>query len=247
MADIFHEVEEDLRRDRLNKLWTRYGSVFVTIALVAVLGTAGIVFWRQYEARQAAEAAESFAAVDKLLDARDVGGALTAYGKIAAESGNGYGFLAQFRQAGLLVATGDLNGALAIYDKISNSGVDERMKAIARLRAAYAVADSEAPDALIARVAPMMGDDSPWRYQARDISAFADYRAKRVKEASEAYAALAADPKVPDSLRQRAASLAAFMAGGAEISPATLPAAVPAPTEAPPEPAPAPTDAPKIK
>ena len=37
MADIFTEVEEDLRRDRAKQLWTRYGRYFVALAVVAIL------------------------------------------------------------------------------------------------------------------------------------------------------------------------------------------------------------------
>ena len=30
MTDIFHEIEEDLRRERLRKLWDRFGAVSYT-------------------------------------------------------------------------------------------------------------------------------------------------------------------------------------------------------------------------
>ena len=54
MADIFHEVDEEVRRDRLKKLWDRYS---ILIIAVAVLFVAGIGAWRGYEYWQVKRAA----------------------------------------------------------------------------------------------------------------------------------------------------------------------------------------------
>ena len=34
MTDIFHEIEEDLRRERLRKLWDRFGNYLIALALL---------------------------------------------------------------------------------------------------------------------------------------------------------------------------------------------------------------------
>lgn len=241
MADIFHEVEEDLRRERLDKLWSRYGTLFVIIAVLAVAATAAVVFWRRYEANQIAAASDTYLTANARLAGGDVEGALTAYGEIAADSHNGYAILAQFRQAWALAGKNDIQGALAAYDRILNSSADAQMKDVARLNAAYAVMDIEAPDVLKNRVAPLVADGNPFRYQAREIQAYADYRAK-APGAAAAYAAIAADTAAPPALRDRAEKIAAFLNGGAEVSVAPIPPAVPA--EAPPAtpPADAPTN-----
>ena len=46
MADIFHEVDEEVRRERLKKLWDRYS---IYIIALAVLIVAAIGAWRAYE------------------------------------------------------------------------------------------------------------------------------------------------------------------------------------------------------
>ena len=242
MVDIFHEVEEDLRRDKLNRLWGRYGTAFLSVAVLAVVVTAGVVFWGQYQDNAAKRAADEFASADKLVAQGDRDGALAAFGAIAGQSGQGYPVLALFRQASLVLSKGDLQGGLAVYDRIASSGADDRLKTIARLRAAYAVSDTETPDVLKNRVADFIGPDNPWRFQAREIQAYADFRAGRLKEAGDAFAAIAADPAAPDGLRERAARLSAFMQGGAILPPALQPGAPPAPAPAPVTP-PAPTPA----
>ena len=45
MSDIFREVDEEVRREQLKKLWDRYGN-FVIAALILVV--VGVAAWRGY-------------------------------------------------------------------------------------------------------------------------------------------------------------------------------------------------------
>ena len=45
MSDIFREVDEDIRRDQIKKLWDRFGPYVLGLALLIVLGTAGYRGW----------------------------------------------------------------------------------------------------------------------------------------------------------------------------------------------------------
>ena len=229
MTDIFHEVEEDLRRDRLNKVWARYGSVFLTIAVLAVAATGGFVWWRGEQQANREAAAEAFAAADGLASSGDIDGALKAYGEISAPGGEGYPTLALFREASLLTARNDVQGALAIYDRIAGSA-DPHLKALAQIRAAFTVADTEDPQALKGRVAGFTADDNPWRYAARELIAFAEFRARNEGVSADAYAALAADKDAPATLRERAGKMAAFLRGGAVLPPAATEPVAPAET-----------------
>ena len=40
MSDIFHEVEEEVRREHYEKLWKKYGNYVIAVASVLVLGVA---------------------------------------------------------------------------------------------------------------------------------------------------------------------------------------------------------------
>lgn len=245
LTDIFHEVEEDLRRERLNKVWARYGSVFLTVAVLAVAGTAGFVWWRGQQQTNREAAAETFAAADDLAASGDVEGALKSYAAISASDGPGYPTLAMFRQASLLAAKNDIQGALAIYDKIMGSDADERLKSLAQIRAAFTVADTEDPEILKKRVQPFTGDDSPWRFEARELVAFADFRVRNNEASAAAYAAIAADEAAPATMRTRAEKMVSFLRGGAVLptqAPAPVAPHAEVPAEAPTESAtPAPT------
>ena len=61
MADIFHEVDEEVRRERLQKLWDRYSIYIIGLAVLIV---AAIGAWRGYEYWQAKQAAAAGAAFE---------------------------------------------------------------------------------------------------------------------------------------------------------------------------------------
>ena len=46
MSDIFGEVDEEVRREQLKKLWERYGNYAIAAAFVVVLAVAA---WRGYD------------------------------------------------------------------------------------------------------------------------------------------------------------------------------------------------------
>ena len=98
VSDIFHEVDEEVRRERLNKLWERYGNLLVAAAVVVVAGIAG---WRGYgwwEAKKAAESGAAFQTAMSLSEAGKHSEAEVDYAKIAGNGTSGYRNLARLRR-----------------------------------------------------------------------------------------------------------------------------------------------------
>ena len=60
MSELFNEVDEDLRREQLKKLWDRYSLFIIAIAILIVAGVGG---WRGYSYLEAKKSAEAGAAL----------------------------------------------------------------------------------------------------------------------------------------------------------------------------------------
>ena len=118
MSDIFNEVDEEVRREQLKKLWERYSNLIIGVAILVV---AAVGAWRGYEFWQARKAAEAGAAYEAALKLSEDGKhteAEEAFGKLAAQGTSGYRMLARVRQAAELGAV-DPKAGIAAYDAIA--------------------------------------------------------------------------------------------------------------------------------
>ena len=53
MADIFNEIDEELRQEKIHKLWDRYGVLVLVAAVVVVVAVAGWRGWDHWRGEQA--------------------------------------------------------------------------------------------------------------------------------------------------------------------------------------------------
>ena len=66
MSDIFNEVDEEVRREQLKKLWDKYGLFIIALAFLIIAGVGGYRAYDWYQMKQAAEAGTSFEEAAKL-------------------------------------------------------------------------------------------------------------------------------------------------------------------------------------
>jgi len=214
MTDIFREVEEDLRRERLNKVWKRYGGLLLGLAALIVIGTGG---WRYYEYRQAAQSAaagEQFGRALTLSAEDKHAEAAEALAALAASSEGGYPALARIRAAGERAAAGDVAAAVTAFDAIAADGsVPASLRALARVRAAALVVDTGSREEVARRVEALAGAGSPWRHSARELIGLAAWKAGEVAEAERWLAQASADPEAPQGVKSRAEVLLTLIAG----------------------------------
>jgi hypothetical protein len=177
----------------------------VAICVVIVVGVAGGKGWQYWQVKQAETAGETYFAAAKLADADKLDDALAQF---AAISHSGYALLARMREAGILAASGKVDEAVKAYDALAaDSSVDQPMRDLAQVRAAYALADTASPADLKQRIGKFDQQDNPWRHAAREIQAIALWRTADYQSCGEIVTAILADPQTPPGLRQRAKSL----------------------------------------
>jgi hypothetical protein len=214
LSDIFREIDEELRRDNFAKLWERYGAWLIGFAVLLVLATAGIVGWREYQARQLrAEGVRYAAAVDLARGGQDDKAAL-AFAAIARDGSGGHALLARFEEAALKSRTGDAGGAAAIYDAVaSDNAIDPVYRDLATVLSALESLPSAEPKAVIDRMAPLTQAGKPWRASALEVTALADLKAGDKAAAAQAYKSIADDLSAPQGIRARAAEMVAALGG----------------------------------
>lgn len=215
MADIFQEIDEDIRRDRFADLWKRYG-VFVIAACVAlVIGTGGWVAYREWRESARIDLAERYRAAAELAQANQPAQAAEAFAAIADDASEGYGMLARLRQAAAHAEAGDRTAALAAYDRVAeDAGVERAYRNLARLQAAMLLADQAPAAEVEERLEPLLANDNPWRNSARELKGLVALRDGRTEEARQAFQAVVDDAAAPAAVRGRAQQMLQAIAQG---------------------------------
>jgi hypothetical protein len=215
-TQFIREIDEELRRDRLLKLWERYGHYAVGAAILIVAMTAGWRGWEWYELREGTKAGSRFEAALALAESGKRGDAEQEFAALAKDAPWGYRLLARMRLAAEAGARDAAAGAAA-YDAIAaDTSVDAAVRDLAQLRAAILLVDSAQPKEIATRIEPLLAPSSPFRFSAREALALARYRAGEREAARSIFAELAANLEAPPALRNRAEVMQALLAAGAE-------------------------------
>jgi len=203
LSDIFREVDEEVRRERLQQLWERHGNLIVALALLIVLAVGG---WRGYdwwEDRKATESGAAFEAAVALAESGKQDEAQAAFSKLAKEGSSGYRILARFREAAELGKT-DPAAAVKAYDSLAaESGVGRSLQDLAVIRAGLIVVDTATPAELATRLEPLTASDRPFRHAARELLALGAWRAGDAAAAKRWFDLIATDLETPAGTRQR--------------------------------------------
>ena len=206
MSDIFAEVDADLRRDRWQALWDRYGLLVIGGAVAIVLLVAIIVGYRAYQQSQNEAASLRYEDLLQQVSEADSAAQFELLSGFAGQEANGYGVLAAFGAARAAAENGDFTSALAGFDALAARGDLARpMRDYARLQAAIVLVNQKAnADDIAARLARLVDKGNALRPIARDILALAYFTKDAPLKARELYAEQLADPDATPFSKQRA-------------------------------------------
>jgi hypothetical protein len=216
VTDIFHEVDEEVRRERLKKIWQRYGNYIIAGCLIVIVGIAG---WRGYEWMQSKHAAESGAAFEQaatLAETGKVQEAEAAFAKLGVDGTAGYRILSRLREAAEL-ARSDPKAAIKAYDEIAaDRGAGQVIQDLATLRAGYLLVDGTPYADLRSRLEPLTGPGRAFRYSARELLALSAWKQGDASAAKQWTETIIGDPQTPAGARSRAEVLSQLIAAGSK-------------------------------
>jgi hypothetical protein len=213
VADIFHEVDEEVRRERLKQLWDRYSLLIIIVCLLIVAGIGG---WRGYDwyiQREAAKAGARFEAAVTLMEQGKTKEAEAAFADVAKTAPGGYQILARLREANAL-ALSDKDAAVKVYDAIAqDGGVAGVLQDLASVRAGLLLVDTAALGDMQRRLEPLADSTRAFRHSARELLALAAWRNNDVGAAKKYLGEIAKDGETPAGVRARADVIGALIAG----------------------------------
>jgi hypothetical protein len=179
-------------------------SLIAILVLAIVLG-ASISFYKLWHERKIEKQTQSLTdAVASVPQLQEIMPSLTGHRKIAGE----------LALARIQAESGDRDSAIKLYDKITDDGgASKAEQGLAAIASIGLQLDTGDPAVLTAKLKKLSDPDNPWRFSAMEWQALLDVKQGDIAGAHKLFAAIAADPAVPDNIHDRAASLAQLYPG----------------------------------
>ena len=211
MTELFDEVDEEVRREQLKKLWDRYSLYIVALAFLIIAGVGG---WRGYqylEAKKSAEAGDAFNKAIELSEQNKHAEAEAAFTDLAAKAPSGYRMLARFRAAAE-TANRDPQAAAKLFDELAaDRSIPAEQQDLARIRAAGLLLDTTSYQNMVQRLEPSTGPEATFHHVARELLALSAWRANDAAATRQWLDMIALDGETPPSVRSRAEALQALL------------------------------------
>jgi hypothetical protein len=231
---LAREIDEELRREQLLKLWDQYGVYALAAALLVILGVGG---WKYYEYQQAqANQAASVQYIVALGDFAAKRGydAQKRLEGLAATAPPGYAALARLRLAAYEASEGNTIDALSAYERIAkDEAVDPILQGFAHLQIAMLKFDTEPFSELRNQLSSLATDRSPWRHSARELLGMGAMKAGFEPEARNHFQRLLGDRATPAGIAERARMMVAMLDEAERAKSASQNAPQSAPANAP--------------
>lgn len=212
MADIFHEVDEEVRREQLKKLWDRYSIYLIALAVLMV---AGMAAWRGYEywmAQKAAAAGAAFEAAATLNEQGKYAEAEAAFAKVATDAPSGYRVLARMRAAGALAQAKPADAVKAYDELAADASIGTIWQDLAAVRAGMLLVDTAPLGDMRQRLDPLAEPSRSFRHTARELLALSAWRNHDFAAAKRYLDMIATDAETPAGTRARADVLSGLIA-----------------------------------
>ena len=214
MAEILREIDEELRQDQLKVLWRKHGTVIVAAVFAVVVGVAGFQGWRYWEAEKQRADATAYAIALEIAAEGDTNGALNQFTTASEDAGDGYKLLMRFQAAALKAEDGDIDGAVADYERLAaTTGIEDFYRDLAVLMLVLRKSEAGSSDGSADRIAPLAEDGRPFRYTAREIGAALALEAGDLDTARAYLTRITDDLTAPQGARGRAAEILAALGG----------------------------------
>ncbi len=215
MSDIFDEVEENVKADKLNQFW-KMAWPFVLGGSIAIVGMVGAKSYFDDAAIAKMESnGRAFESGLKSLEIQDITGAREHFGKVLDTKSGFADLSAQYLAQAELQLAGDTEAAAKALE-VSGQGEGSLAK-LAKLKAAYFLADTRSLADVEAALGDLLDDDGGFGALAHELVAAKAFEDGDTDRARSEYQALILRLNAPEGVRSRANDALAILPAPAKV------------------------------
>ncbi|MPT47669.1 MAG: tetratricopeptide repeat protein [Sphingobium sp.] len=208
---FFKEVDDAVRQDRMSAFGQRYGLLVIGAIVAGLVALGGWLYWGHSSRENSGEMAEK---AQDVLESAAAGHAPDSakLAELAKADQPGYRAMALLTQAAAAAQKGDVKGGAKLYGDIAaDTKLDQSYRDLATIRQVALSFEDMKPQQIVDRLKPLAVEGGPWFGSAGEMTAIAYMKMGKKDLAGPVFAAIAKDPKAPETLRSRARQMAGLM------------------------------------
>lgn len=219
---IYREVDQDLAEEKQLKELKQWLPAMIGLAVLVIAVVGGKQIW---DAQRKAAAEANAVAFTAAANGEAPEASLAELDTLRADAPAGYAAMAAFRVAGIQASEGNIDAAVsALNDVSANDSLPQRLRKLARIRAAYLLLDTDAAGAL-AQLNGLQDEDSAIALFAKEIAGLAAMKDGDYTRAESYFVAIEQSPTAGESISARASNFAALARlgeGGIALQPESM-------------------------
>lgn len=205
---FLREVDEELRRDQMVDVWSRYGRWIVGAIIAGLAVFAGILGWRYWSHSRAEGEAVTLQKAYDAIAANKPDASSAPLAELDGSGGPGYRAVARMIEGNRLLNAGKAKEAAAKFAAVAgDDAVGKPVRDLALIRQTTIEFDTLAPQTVVDRLQPLTAKGSAWLGSAGELVAIAYLKMGKPNEARELFKLVGEGEDVPDTIRQRAVQM----------------------------------------
>ena len=205
MADILDEAQQDLKQEKLEKLWLENRNFIIGSVIFAVLLTAGLSFWKNHTYQHQIDATTAYY---RAFKSNDIDAILSYAGSAKGD----HAALAHLSAAGILFKKGRNEEAVKQLQAVQLDGkADKTYRDLASILEASHLLNAADPAAIEKKLLPL-SSGSTWSMMAQELLAVLAAKQSDFDKALRICDNLLQKPELPQDMRNRVEKLNALYA-----------------------------------
>jgi len=203
--NVFREVDEELRRERLEALWNKYGTIVIGAIIVLILGIAGSIWWQNQQVSKRQAAGDQYIQALRDVAKSDTDKADEKFKVLIENSPNGYEIMSRLHLAANLASKGQTGEAEILYKKVTlNPSADKILRDYAKLNLAILKLENATYEETSKALGEFTKAGAIWQNTANEVVALAAFKEGKYDSAKTRFSDILTNKSTPSALKRRA-------------------------------------------
>ncbi len=205
LEDAFiREIDEELKNEKIKKLWDKYGLFIILFVVVAVFSAVSFETFQAWKDKRNQEMSDSFAYALNLQNQGRFAESQEVLTSIKNSNRGIYTNIAQMQIVNLLIEQKQFDKAISELEQIvADEAFNPQMRDVARLKLASYKLNTASAEEINALLAPLTDKQNVWNNTAKELLAMRALRDNDPAQALNIYKDISGNSKTTDTLQSR--------------------------------------------